>query len=83
MQDNICIPYDYVIICEKSAIKMCDFDLANVSMSNINIPIERPYATFYMLAIAMFVLSITVCEILIVEMCMALTLTVRMNQIQL
>ena len=36
---------------------------------------EGPYTTLYLLTIAMFALSITVCEILAVKMCMTLTLT--------
>ena len=32
---------------------------------------ERPYATFYLLAMAMFALSVTFCEILTVEMYMS------------
>ena len=47
---------------------------------NVNLLIDSPQATFYLLAIAMFVLSVTVCEILTVEMCMTLTLTFRIYQ---
>ena len=39
-----------------------------------NLLMERPYATFYLLAIAMFALSVSDFEILTVEMCMTLTL---------
>ena len=52
-----------------------DADLWNGPRSNVNMPIERPHATFFVLAIAMFALSVTVCEILTVEMWMTLTLT--------
>ena len=37
-------------------------------MSKINMPTERPHATFYVFAIAMFVLSVTVCEIITFEL---------------
>ena len=38
-------------------------DLENGPRSNVNMPTERPYATFYLLAIAIFALSITVSDI--------------------
>ena len=41
------------------------------------------FITFHVLAIAMFALPITVCEILTVEMCMSLTLTFRISQYQM
>ena len=56
-----------------------DFDLYNWIMSNKNEPMKRPYATSYLLAIAMFALSVTVCEILTVEICKPLTLTFRIE----
>ena len=43
---------------------------------------EMPYASFSLLAIALFALSVTVCEILKVEMCMTLTLTIRVGQVK-
>ena len=49
-------------------------------MSNINIPMKIPFATFYLWAIAIFVISVTVCEMLSVEICMTLTLTLRIGQ---
>ena len=45
-----------------------NLDLSNGSISNINMPIERPYATFYLLAIAMFALSVTTGEIITFEL---------------
>ena len=42
--------------------------------------IESPYATSYFKAIVILAISVTVSEILIVEMYMAWTLTVRMDQ---
>ena len=42
--------------------------------------IEIPYTTFCLMEIAMFVLFITVCEIITIEMCMTLTLTFTMGQ---
>ena len=60
-----------------------DLDLWNGSMSNINMQMERSDATFYLLAIPMFSLSVTVCEILTVEMCMTLTLIFRSSQGQI
>ena len=44
-----------------------DLDLYNGSMSNINMPKKRRYATFYVLAIAMSVLSVAVYEIITFE----------------
>ena len=41
---------------------------------------DRPYASFYILAIAMFALSISNLEIFTVKACMILTLTFRMGQ---
>ena len=55
-----------------------DLDLCNGPMPNT----ERSYATFYLLPIAMFVLSVTVCDTFAVEMCTTLTLTFRMGQSQ-
>ena len=48
-------------------------ELGPIQRSNVNMPIVRPYATFYVLAIAMFTTSVTVCEIFEVEICMTLT----------
>ena len=77
-----CLSYlsPFVKICN---LNVHDLDLQNGSMLNINIPIERPYATSYLLAIALFALSVIVCEILTVEMRMTLTLTSRMGQDQM
>ena len=46
----------------------------------MNFPMARPYATLYLLAIANSVLSVTVCEIFAVEVCMTLTPTSGMGQ---
>ena len=43
---------------------------------------ERPYTTFYLLAIARFTLSVTICEKLAIKMCMTLTLTFRMVKVK-
>ena len=43
-------------------------------------PMERTQATFYLLEIAIFALSVTLCEILTVEMCRTLALTFKMGQ---
>ena len=62
-----------------------DLDLAlyNRSILNIIIPMEKPYATLHLSAVAMIVISVTVCEILTVEMYMNLTMTPRMDQSQM
>ena len=41
---------------------------------------ERPYATFYLLTVAMFALSVTICEKLASEMCTTLALTFGTRQ---
>ena len=48
-------------------------DLWNKLRSYVNMLLERPHVISYLLAIAMFVLSVTVCKILAIEMCMTLT----------
>ena len=40
----------------------------NEPKSNVNMRIERPHVTSYVLSIAMFVLSVTVCEIITYEL---------------
>ena len=40
-----------------------DLVLYNEPRSNVNMPIESLHATFYIIAMAMFALSVTVCEI--------------------
>ena len=47
-------------------------DLYNDPGSNETTPIERPYETFFLLAIAMFVLYVTICEIITSELFSAL-----------
>ena len=46
-------------------------------------PIEMPYATLYLLGIAMFALSATIFQKFAIEMCMTLTLTFRIGQCQI
>ena len=41
---------------------------------------ESPHATFHLLPIAVFALSVTVCEILTEELYLTLTLTFRTGQ---
>ena len=48
--------------------------------SNVNMPIEKSYATSEELTIAMFVLSIIVCELFTVEMCRTWTIRVGQDQ---
>ena len=45
----------------------------------LDMSMERPSATFYLLAISMFALSVTVCEIFSDKMCMTLTLTLTVR----
>ena len=52
--------------------------LWNESRSNVDMQIERSYVTSHVLAIAMFAISVTFCEIFTGEMCMTLTLAFRM-----
>ena len=52
-------------------------------MSNVNIPIETLQATSCVLVIAMFVISVTVCDIFTVEICMILALTFRTGRGQM
>ena len=47
-----------------------NIDLYNLPMSNVNISIERPHATSYVLVIAMSVLSVIACEIITYELAM-------------
>ena len=47
-----------------------DPDLLNMPRSIENIPIDRPRATFYVLATAMLVLSVTVSDIITFELIM-------------
>ena len=58
----------------------CRVDLSNGSRSNVNMPMKRPYATLYSLAIATFTLSDTVCEILMVVLSMTFTLSFIIEQ---
>ena len=44
---------------------------------------KKIYATFYLLAITTFAISVTICEILTVEMGISLTLTSRIGQGQM
>ena len=61
-----------------------ELDLEKGPRSNVNMPMEMPYATFYLLlAIAMFALTVTICEKFVIEMCITLTLTFRMGHGQM
>ena len=53
---------------------------SKVKRSNVNVLMERPYLTLYLLAIALFALSVVICEKFAIEMC--ITLTFRMGQCQ-
>ena len=58
-------------------------DLWSRPRSNLNPATESPHATFYLLGMTMFVLSVTVCEILTVELYTILTLNFRTGQGQM
>ena len=60
-----------------------DLDLQNGPRSIVYMPMERLYATFLFLTIAMFALYVTICQIFAVKVCMTLTLTSRMGQSQM
>ena len=60
-----------------------DHDLENWLRSNLNMLIEIPYATSYLMAIVMFALSITILETFTVEICMTLTSTIRIDKSQI
>ena len=78
---NVCPIYHY--LWEIRNRNVHDLDRDNGSMQNINMPMKRPYATLYLLAIPMFALDVTVCEILRVKMCMTSTPIVGMGQGQI
>ena len=59
-----------------------DLDLLNGPWSNVNMSLETPYATLCV-AIAMVALSVTVCEILTVEIFTMLNLTFSIGQGQM
>ena len=60
---------------------MHDLDLdIYESVSNINMPNEMPHTTFYLLTMAMFALSVTICEKFAIQMCMTLTFAFEMDQ---
>ena len=61
----------------------CQVDLWNRPVSNLHPVIESPYATFHLLAIAIFALSVTVCKISTVELYMTLTFRTRQSQMYL
>ena len=48
--------------------------------SDVNMPTERSCATLYLLALAIFALSVTICEKFAIEMCMTLILIFRFGQ---
>ena len=63
---NVCS----VTVCEIFAVEMCmisTLTFLNEPRSDVNTSVERPHATSYVLAIAMFVASVTVCEIMTCE----------------
>ena len=80
---NVCPICQYLREIDSGNVHNLDLNLQNGPMSNINIPIERPYSTFYLLAISMFALSVTIYEKFIIKMCMTLTLIIRMSQCQI
>ena len=57
-----------------------DYDLLISPRSNVNMLIERPHVTLYVLAIAMFALSVTAGNILAIEMPMIMALPFTMGQ---
>ena len=52
-------------------------DLENGSRTNVNMPLERPCASFCFLAMAMLAVSVAVCDIITVKMFMTLILTFK------
>ena len=58
-------------------------DLENYPRSNVSIPIESQQASSHLLTIAIFVISVTVCEILTVNICRSLNLICIMDQGQM
>ena len=57
-----------------------DHDISNRTRSNVNIQNESQRSTFYLMIIVMLVLYVTVYDICAVEICMTLTMTVRIGQ---
>ena len=45
-----------------------DTDLQNWPRSNVNMPFESPYTTFYLVAIVMFAIPVIVCKIITKEL---------------
>ena len=60
-----------------------DPDLYNGPWLNVKMLIGRSHANFCVLAVAMFAMSVTVCEILTVEICMTLTVIFIIGQGQI
>ena len=50
--------------------------------SNVNVTIESTHATFYVLEIAMCDISVTVCKIFTVKMCMILILILELAKVK-
>ena len=53
-------------------------DLKNMPRANVNMPIESPHMTFYMMAIVIFALSVAVYGIFAIKRRVALTLNFKM-----
>ena len=65
---NVCHICDhYRDICSRTAHGI-DLDIYNGTRSNVNRKMERPYATFFLFALAMFSPSVIVCEIIAQEL---------------
>ena len=67
-KSNVCPICHYLRDISSRNVYDLDPDLYNGPRSNINMPIENPHMTFYVLAIAMFVPSVTVCKIMTFEL---------------
>ena len=75
---TICFPY-----INSRIVQAINLDMQIGPRSNVNMLMKTPYATLYLLAIAMFAQSVIMCEKFAIEMCMTLTLTFRMGQLDI
>ena len=66
----------------RHAVAAAAFIFVNMPNTDLNPVIENPHATPSLLAVAMFVVSVTVREILTVEICITLTLTSRTAKVK-